>query len=296
MKKYNLLTAVAMCAGTIFAADMSKSKGEEFSQILDVPKAPVYDLSIGYVSVSDAGDYGRISETDVKGHWGFAHFWDVMYGDVDLGLRADTRFISDPTTVGLPSQLGLVSMDMGWTGRFQDGVGLQVRAYPGMYSDFEQLSSHSFGMPLSIAATLVTTPELAERLGVEIRPGFEKELMPLADVAWMIDDGMRLNVGLPDSRFTYYLGNGWSTHAGFEWCNVTYAIRDSDFNADQITVDDYRLFVGATFRLSDDIQFSGEVGRVFGRSYSFNEDFAPGNSEIDVSAATFVRFTLGGPF
>jgi len=297
MKKLIIVLLVLFCGIFAIEAEAAKGKDVGICQILDVPFEPVVQVSGAFVQSSDVeGGHGNVSLTEFEAHWAFAHFWDVLFGDVDVALRINSTIFSDSTSIDLPSELSRIALDAGWTGRFSDGYSLQARILPGIYNDFREFGSDALYMPVSVAVIKAFDPTLSGIFGFEVRPGFEQQIMPLIGVSWMINDKTRLDARLPESRFAYYLGRGWSTHAGFCWRNMSYGIHENNLGADQATVEDFRLFLGTTFRLSDNLQFSGEVGRAFGRSIEYNDTYPGIQSKFDLEPATFVRLILGGPF
>jgi len=296
MKQAIILAMVLLFGVSANDANAAKNRSEGLDQILDVPSEPVYRLSAGYVESSPVESHGDVSMFEMDAYWGFAYFWDILFGNVDLALKMNTTFLSSSTGADLPGQFGRIALDAGWTGRFGKGISLQARIFPGIYTDFEELGADSLYLPFSIAMVKTVNSELSGILGAEIRPGFKQEVMPLVGVVWMIDKDARLDARLPESKFSYYLGRGWSAHAGFKWQNMSYAIDENGLGAGQLTVEDFRFFGGVIFRLSDNVQFGGEIGKVTGRSFEYNRTDGGAESDYDVDSATFFRFTLGGPF
>ena len=278
-----------------FAAGTAGSNGQTaVRHVVDVPFEPVCQLGVGFVPSSSVEGYGDVSMVETEGNWAFAHLWNIFRGDLDLALRLNATFLSDSAGSVLPGQLVRTMLDVGWSLNLGDGACVQARLFPGIYSDLRDLGG-SLYMPFSLAMVMSVNPSLSEIVGLEVRPGFSTELMPLIGVVWMIDNRTWLDARLPESRLAYYLGQGWSTYLGFKWQNLSFAMKENEIRAEQITLEDFRLFCGAAYRVSDDVQFSGEIGRVVGRSFEF-DDVAGADHELDVSPATFVRFSVGGPF
>jgi len=75
---------------------------------------------------------------------------------------------------------------------------------------------------------------------------------------------------------------------------MTYAVHENGLGAEKLTVEDFRLSCGLTWRVSDNLQFTGEIGRLVGRSFEYNE--STDRDDYDVDGATLCRFVLGGPF
>lgn len=296
MRRTMVVFLSLLLATYVYAGNDSKGKRSAVCQIVDVPFDPVVELSGGFIPSSAVEGHGDVSMTEIGAHWAFAHFWDVLFGDVDVIMRMNSTIFSDSGGVDLPSQLSRIAIDTGWTGRFSDGFSLQARILPGVYNDFREFGSDALYMPVSLAVIKAFDPKLSGIFGVEVRPGFDQQIMPLIGVGCMLNDRTRLDARLPESRIVYYLGRGWSTHAGFIWQNMSYGIHPDTTGVNQMTVEDFRLFCGTTFRLSDNLQLSGEIGRVLGRNIEYENTDTHAGGKLDLEDAMLVRFTFGGPF
>ena len=296
MRRTMVMLLALLMATSVYAGKDAKNQRSTVCQIVDVPFDPVVELSGSFIQSSALENNGDVSMTEIGGHWAFAHFWDVLFGDVDVMLRLNSTILSESAGADLPSQLSRVAIDAGWTGRFSDGYSLQARILPGIYNDFREFGGDALYMPVSLAVIKAFDSKLSGIFGVEVRPGFDQQIMPLIGVGCMLNDRTRLDARLPESRIVYYLGRGWSTHAGFIWQNMSYGIHPDDAGVNQMTVEDVRLFCGTTFRLSDNLQLSGEVGRVLGRTIAYENTDNNAGGKFDLEDAMLVRFTFGGPF
>jgi hypothetical protein len=130
-----------------------------------------------------------------------------------------------------------------------------------------------------------------------MRPGFDRSIMPLVGLTWAVRDDIRLEAQLPESRLSYFFRDDWYAHAGFEWRNLSYRLREKGFyDRDMITVEDFRLSCGLTHRFSDELRLTAETGSAFSRSVEFKDPADSLDSGVDVEDAVFLRVTLGGPF
>src|SRR3989339_1709475 len=125
----------------VTALNAAAAKGGGVCQILDVPLEPVVQLSGGYITDASVEGHDDVSMTEVGVYWNFAHFWDVLFGDVDLAMRVNSTFFSEEAGIELPSHVSRVAVDVGWTGRFREGISFQTRIFPGIYSDFRDFDS-----------------------------------------------------------------------------------------------------------------------------------------------------------
>ncbi len=296
MRKTAIVLLVGLLTAWAHAGGLVKNKKSATCQIIDVPFDPVVEFSGGFIESSSVEDHGDVSMTELGGHWAFAHFWNILFGDVDVMLKLNSTIFSDEGGIDLPTQLSRIALDAGWTCRCSDGVSLQARIVPGIYNDFREFGSDAYYMPVSLALVKAFNTKISGIFGAEVRPGFDQQIMPLIGVGCMLNERTRLDMRLPESRVVYYLGHGWSTHAGFIWQNMSYGVHSGSDGINQMTLEDFRLFCGTTFRLSDNLQLSGEVGRAIGRNIEYDGDGGAAEGKYDLDDAMTVRIVFGGPF
>lgn len=266
--------------------------------ILDKPMDPIYQSSLAIIPSSRFEGYSKTGMLEIDGDWNnLAYFHDVLAGDMDLDMMLRSIVFLRAADIQLPNQLIALGFSAGWTWRYIDGIAFQVRVDPGIYSDLESMGGDDFYMPFSLSFFRAFQPDLAGVAGLQIRPGFDRLIMPLIGLDWELNEHLRLSARLPQSRIQVYFNKTWMAHAGFEWNNLSYTLGEyGSYRRGMITYEDYRLSVGVTYRLSDDFQVTGEAGRSFNRSVEF-EDEAPGlRSNIDIERAPFLRIGIGGPF
>jgi hypothetical protein len=273
-------------------------------QILDAPCRPVFETGISIVPEAsfrgESRSYGDGSMIEFDGMWQLAHFWDVAMGEIDTSIEAALLLFPDSVGLQLPDQLFRLNLDAGWTWRFVGDYGVQVRAKPGMYSDFEAFESRVLSVPVSVAYVQAWNPSLSGVLGVEYRHDFDRRIMPLIGAVWAPSREWRIDARLPESRITFFSLSGWSLFTGFEWQNMTYALREKGgLGRTDLTVDDYRLHAGARWNLNGDLYLSAQIGRIFNRSLEFDggrQTTGDPERDIDVGEALFLRVALIGPF
>jgi hypothetical protein len=292
------LTAVAaltvlISACTAPATMWPEERGIPYCQILDDLSDPAYEFDVGYLTRQDFEDDDGSGMMELGARWHFAYFRNVLYGDVDCTLRARSTAFLHSSDLDLPSQVARLGVDAGWTHRFADGLAFQLRAAPGIYSDLEELGSDAFFFPFSWAVIRAFSPALSGIVGLDIRPGFDREIMPRIGLAWEPGHSWRAEARLPESSLTWFVTPDWSTRAGFEWMSMSYALEDG---RDLLTLEDFRLSWELTYRLPEQIQVSARLGYAFGRDLVFDDVGPKEAASIDIDSGTFVRFALGGPF
>lgn len=262
------------------------------SPILDAPTEPVYQFTLGFIAERDFESHGASAVLEPAVDWELSYFRGIAGGDMDLRLRVLGILFLDNTELALPDQLAKVAIDTAWTRRMKENLALQLRLLPGLYSDLEGFGMDNLYIPFSASLISVIHPRLSGQIGLEVRPGFDQSIMPLVGLVWEAGDGVRLDARLPRSRLTVNLDRDWDWYMGFVWNNTSFTLND---DRDQITVEDFRAFTGLTYRITDQIQFSGELGEVFGRNVEF-EERSNGVMDSDVDSGLLVKFGLGGPF
>ena len=262
-------------------------------QILDKPLDHAYEVGCSFIPNSSFGGYGKSETLELDGDWPFGIIKDFGGGDIDFGLMIRDSFFLGSAGLGLPSQLGEVVLDSGFTLRGSNGTAVQLRLQPGLYTDFQNTRGDSFKIPVEPLLVHAFDPDFSGMLGLQVRPGFDRVLMPVVGVAWKINDDLRLDAGVPHSRFQWTIVPDIKTYVGFDWENTSYALAASDGHGDQVTLEDFRVYWGMQTVVSDTLQFSGEIGNVFKRSIEFDQ-FPSGR--IDVGSSVYVRFAVGAPF
>ncbi|MFC1452215.1 hypothetical protein ACFLSJ_02590, partial [Verrucomicrobiota bacterium] len=76
---------------------------------------PVYGVFLSFVPDSHFAGYGGSAFLELSADWEFAYFKEILFGDVDLSLVADTTVFSDAARLRLPDQVAQVGVDAGWT-------------------------------------------------------------------------------------------------------------------------------------------------------------------------------------
>ena len=165
---------------------------------------------------------------------------------------------------------------------------------PGVYSDLEELDSDILFAPFSVAFIRSFDPRLSCIAGLQIRLDFERRLMPILGMVYEPDDWWRLEIGLPRTRMMYFASGDLTSYLAIEWRNMSFALEDNGGSDEQmLTLEDVRAFLGLTYKLTDELQFCGEVGTAFERSVELDDGVS---SKADIDRGTFVRLGILGPF
>jgi len=281
-----------------FSVAQAQQSPSRAARVFDTSAEPAYNVSLGLLPNGKFTNDEHSSIVEINGDWAFAYFWDVLGGDIDLNARLRSFVFTDSAGLELPSQVAQAALNAGWTWRFEHDAGLQLRTLPGIYSDFERLNSRIFYMPVSLTAGKAFDPRMAGYLGLELRPGFDRLIMPIICLDAQIADPLRLKAGLPESRLTYQMNKDWSTHVGLNWDSLTFTVKDQgDWERDQMSMEDLRAYWGMKIGLSDQVRLVGDLGWVFGRTIRFDGGSNANNGvDIDIDSGMFVRFGVEGSY
>ncbi len=285
-----------MVAGQAAAASYGP-KARPHCQILDHSWDPLWEVQFGYTASSDLKGYGSTDTFELGADWEFAYFYDVLASDIDLNLRVHTTMFLDSGDIQLPDQVVKLYLDMGWTWR-NGANAIQARVKPGLYSDIEEMGGSTFFLPFSIAGIRAFAPTISGIAGLEIRPSFERNLLPCAGIEWQIHDTLNLQAQLPESRLEWRINDEWRAALGFLWESTDYALREkSTFDRKQMTLEYSKAGLNVTHLTGDGFYVGMEIGRVFDRTIEFQEpgifnDVELVDTDIDMTDATYVSFMI----
>lgn len=300
MRATSVLLNMAMVAALAVATASGAARSSDESspvRILDRSLRPMYEMDLGFISEETVEGEGQTAMLEFGGFWQMAYFQNVLESDVDLNLDYDLTIFTDSADVHLPDQLGAFVLDSGATWRFMNGSSFEGRAKPGFYSDLEELDLDALYMPFSGVVRTPFTPVLSGMVGLEIRPGFERIVMPVVGLGWEIAPRLLLKAGVPETRLTYYTAAYITPYVGLDWNDTTYALHEEKpFDREEITVEDWRAFAGVAWHITAEMQLAVELGDVFSRDFEFSHSESTVNRELSVDDAWFLRAAVRGPF
>ena len=282
---------------SVFAQDSTWETSLPECQILDNSVKPVWSVNLGYIPDRRFSNHGKAEMIELDADYELGYYRDVFTGDIDLNVDLDLTILPDSARLDLPDQLIALALDVGWTWRYLNGSAIQVRIAPGIYSDFEEFGGSAFSIPMSIAGIYALNNNLSGIAGLQFRPSWELEVMPIVGAVWEISDQARLEAMLPESKLTVIVDDLCQVFGGIAWNNTSYAIRDqSAYDRKQITFEDWRTKIGAIYLYSDGIHLVGELGYVFNREVKFERVSAGDDRSINIDSTPYIRIGIAGPF
>lgn len=263
-----------------------------YSQVLDAPTRPQYSLRLTILDETRFGSYGESDMLEIDLRRNLAYYRNILYGDLDLALFLETRVLRDNLVLELPDMLNALALEVGWLWRYTNGYSFELRAFPGLYGDIFSMDAALLGIPTRLLLHRAIDRDLAGVAGVEIRPGWDRPLMPYGGIAWEGSRRLRCEIMVPRSRVLLYL-NRLTLFATAEWRNITYAIDESGFAPDEVTFDEYLVSAGASVKLTDEIHLSLEAGTFLDRD--MHTDLSEAR-RFSLMGGDFIRLGWAGPF
>ncbi len=294
---FSCLVVFSLCAGQVLAQDYSWDKTAPACQILDKAPTPVYSVELSFIADSEFDGYESTQFAELDAALELGYFYDILQGELDLALEFDGTMPFSSAGLQLPDQLVAFALDAGLTWRYINGLALQVRVAPGVYTDFEEVTISNWNMPISVAGIMSFNSDVSAIAGAQVRFGFEREIMPIVGVVWAAADWVRIEATLPEASAICYFSDVWSANLSWVWDSMTYKIREKgDYDRDKITLESYRTSMGVSYAISDALKLTGDLGIVTGRKVQFAKTPDGMDDSIDISSEAFVRVGVAGPF
>ncbi len=296
MKSLNTMVAcvamTSLCAPMVSADLWDWEIRKKTPEPAAAPRGNVsYNAYLGLVMDSSVGN-DDFDTVEFGGHWELGENRKTAMGDFDFDLNIHGLFFSGSAGIGLPDQLATVVLDIENLFTFRSGLVLETHVKPGLYFDLDDFSSDAVMVPFSLQLVTGLGSSISGTAGLDLRPGFEREIMPILGVRWAINDKTALDLMIPRSLLRIDTNHNWSFWAGYAWENMDYALGDDQSGRGQITIEDFRLTLGGSCKMRGGMQLSVEYGKLANRSVEYED----ASSEVDVSDEAFIRVGVGGPF
>ena len=228
----------------------------------------------------------------------FGWNWDIATssarsaGDFEFALEWYGMFFSSSAGIGLPDQVSRIVFDVEHRLGFRNGMVLETHLKPGMYFDLDEFDSDAIMVPFSLQLWSGLGSSLGGTIGLDFRSDFERELLPILGLRWNVNDATTLDLMIPKSLLRIRAGRDWQFWAGYAWENMDYALSEDKSDQEQIAIEDFRLSLGASYRMRNGLGLTLEYGRLTNRSVEFRAS----SNEIDISDEGSIRVGVGGPF
>jgi hypothetical protein len=239
-------------------------------------------------------------------HTGFRYTWIVGNGEGDEmgtsdleisttanlanffgnagGLRITPGFVftwldgpSPPLTTDMPSQLYGAYVDFGWYPVFTPQLSAEVNFRPGVFSDFQSVTSDSVRFLGSGIGVIKLGPTTALKLGAIYIDRADVKVLPAFGVLCTPNQETRWDIFFPSPKLAHYwktVRNGqlwWyvgAEYGGGSW--TMERLEDPQQGAsERVDINDFRVFVGTEWSNLNRLYGFIEAGYVFERELFF---------------------------
>ena len=194
---------------------------------------------------------------------------------VTPGFEVD--FLEGAPSLGLPSELYNVGVDLMWRTPLNDRWGSMLAIRPGLASDF-QTSEDAFRITGRALVTWQWVPErLSLLFGVVYLDRNDLPILPGVGLIWTPTPDWRLDLIFPRPKLARRLAflprqrEDWA-YLGGSLGGRTWAVKRPSGDPDQLTMRDYRLYLGWERILDGGSGLFAEVGIALGRVLEFEDD------------------------
>jgi hypothetical protein len=133
---------------------------------------------------------------------------------LDFGAQWQ-RFSFDPDPgLPVPDVLQEVNLVVGADFQMTPALIMHVELDPGIYSDFQNISSGAFFIPIEIGGVYFVSSDLLFALGVSINYDRDPPVFPGGGVRWQVTNKFLVNAILPKPQLEYKLTDKLTAHAG----------------------------------------------------------------------------------
>jgi hypothetical protein len=186
----------------------------------------------------------------------------------------DVDYLDGPIQVDTPPRLYNVGVDLMWRKQFNDRWGSMVAVRPGVASDF-QTSQDAFRITGRALATWQWVPErLSLLFGVVYLDRNDLPVLPGVGLIWTPSPDWRLDLIFPRPKLARRLAfwpqqfEDW-VYLGGSLGGRTWAVERASGDTDQLTLRDYRLFLGWERIVDGGSGLFVEAGWVLGRKLEY---------------------------
>jgi hypothetical protein len=195
------------------------------------------------------------------------------------------HMLGGPQNTDLPARLYDTYLDFMWLPTFVNRYTLLLAVAPSYYSDFQTGNADAFRVTGKGLVIYDAVPDRLQLVAGVLYLGRDNlKLLPAGGAIWTPTDYLRLELIFPKPKAAVCINAGgffqdW-VYTTAEYGGNTYSVERASGAHDKVTLQDYRILLGAERKLNGGTGYSVEVGYVFGRrvTYLSGGGFEPGDT------------------
>jgi len=184
-----------------------------------------------------------------------------------------------PDHAPVPNSIQDISAILGLDWQITDRWLLRTEFQPGVYSDFQDVSSSDLDAPLLLSAAYLANPDLQWFLGLRLDPRSHYPVIPAVGLRWKFADEWTLNAVLPRPRLQYDFSDRLQTYLGAGIEAGTFrmgqdfgdARRWHDLNGSILDYFEVRVGPGFSWKIRPPITIEADAGYMVYRRFDFSD-------------------------
>lgn len=211
--------------------------------------------------------------------------WTLFAGG-GYGLRQ----IDSPHAAALPGNLHALSLETGAIYRINQQSVINVRLYPGLYSDFKDTGISDLRLPVLALGTYNFDQGISVVGGFLYRFGYHSgNFIPALGFSYQPNREWRFDAIAPRPGITYIPSRQLQLYVAGDFSSEEYELHDSSAGATAMKYSDYKALAGCNYLPAPDVSVSISAGYAFERRLTFYEST---RSNLMLDNAPFFRVTL----
>jgi hypothetical protein len=197
-------------------------------------------------------------------------------GAVNIGTRAAPAMSNAPIPNTLQSIAAVIGTDL----ELDDEWIMRIEIYPGVYSDFQDISFDDINMPAIVGASYLIDKDLQWFFGMSINPRSYFPVIPGVGVRWKFEDDWTLMFVLPRPRIEYNITKDLLFYVGASFKAGNYQVAKdfgnamggrTDINNDNVEYREIRTGGGFNWEFSSGLKLEAEAGWTIDRRFEYSQ-------------------------
>jgi len=201
----------------------------------------------------------------------------------------NVQYLGGPTTPDLPARLHGAYLQFMWLPQISERWSGVLAVSPGVYSDFERSASESLRIQGRGLARYKWSPTTEVIFGVLYLDRDDVNILASGGIVWAPNADTRYELLFPRPKLAHRIcfdgcSEDW-WYVSAEFGGDTWAVERASGAEDQLTLRDYRVFLGYERKYHGGAGHLLELGYVFGREIEYRSAAA----DVELDATVIVR-------
>ncbi|HIJ81321.1 MAG TPA: hypothetical protein HPP76_06410 [Desulfuromonadales bacterium] len=207
-----------------------------------------------------------------------------------IGGGYGLKSIDAPAAAALPGTLHSVVLETGVSYRINERSFANLKLFPGLYSDFKDLTGDDVKMPLLALGGYTFDNGLTLTGGFIYRFGYHSmQFLPILGVSYQPGPQWRIDIVAPRPGVTYMHSRNLNLFLAGDFASDEYGIHDSTVSAGALKYRDYKVLCGVEYLPAAGTKVAVSTGYAFDRSIEFYDSSRP---SIRLDNVPFVKLSL----